>query len=418
MFFGPWSLFEATGVELEYMIVDAVSLDVRPVADRLFELETGRSVGDVDRGEIAWSNELALHVVELKTAQPAPALEPLVASFQAEVRHVRQRLEALGATLLPTGMHPWMSPREMRLWPHENGPIYAAFDRIFGCSGHGWANLQSLHLNLPFKTADEFGRLHAAVRALLPILPALSASSPIVEGVVTGILDNRLDAYRSNARRVPSVTGAVIPEAIFEPDQYRTEVLERMYGDIAPLDTEGVLQEEFLNARGAIARFSRGSIEIRVLDVQECPAADLAIAAVVVAALRALVEERFASYEAQRRLETDALAAIFERALRAADLAEVQDGAYLQLFGIFGAPRTLGDVWSQLIHRLAEQGCLDLRAWEGPLSIIAGEGPLARRVLRATGSSPTLERVREVYRELSRCLAEGVLFRAARVGPG
>ena len=33
-----------------------------------------------------------------------------------------------------------------------------------------------------------------------------------------------------------------------------------------------------MNSRGAIARFDRNAIEIRVIDVQECPKADLAIA--------------------------------------------------------------------------------------------------------------------------------------------
>ena len=35
----------------------------------------------------------------------------------------------------------------------------------------------------------------------------------------------------------------------------------------------------FISACRAIARFTRGAIEIRVLDVQECPAADLAMLA-------------------------------------------------------------------------------------------------------------------------------------------
>jgi len=39
-----------------------------------------------------------------------------------------------------------------------------------------------------------------------------------------------------------------------------------------------VLQNEWLNSRGAIARFERDTIEIRVLDSQETPAAELAIA--------------------------------------------------------------------------------------------------------------------------------------------
>lgn len=37
----PLSLFSAFGIELEYMIVDAQSLDVRPIADEVMQLEAG-----------------------------------------------------------------------------------------------------------------------------------------------------------------------------------------------------------------------------------------------------------------------------------------------------------------------------------------------------------------------------------------
>ncbi len=65
--------------------------------------------------------------------------------------------------------------------------------------------------------------------------------------------------------------------AVFTEENYRRQIFQRMYDDIAPLDPDGVLQDEFLNSRGAIARFDRGSIEIRVINIQECPAADLAV---------------------------------------------------------------------------------------------------------------------------------------------
>ena len=92
---------------------------------------------------------------------------------------------------MPSGMHPWMQPaRETRLWPHESGPIHRAYDALFDCRRHGWANLQSMHVNLPFGedlTPDgEFARLHAAVRLVLPLLPALAASTPHHNGCHAG----------------------------------------------------------------------------------------------------------------------------------------------------------------------------------------------------------------------------------------
>src|SRR5690606_19484263 len=213
-----------------------------------------------------------------------------------------------GATLLPTGMHPWMEPEhELRLWPHDNAEIYSAFDRIFGCRGHGFANLQSMHINLPFADDEEFGKLHAAIRLVLPLIPGLSASLHLVEGRLLCTLDNRLEAYRTNCARVPSVTGLVVAEAVYSRASYEAEVLQAIYRDLAELDPEGVLAHEWVNARGAIARFDRMAIEIRTADTQECPRADLALAELVVAAVRSLVEQRHSPTQAQQRVSTELL---------------------------------------------------------------------------------------------------------------
>jgi len=132
---------------------------------------------------------------------------------------------------------------------------------------------------LPFADDDEFARLHAAVRLVLPLIPALAASSPFADGQRMPFLDYRLEAYRCNAERVPAITGAVIPDNVYGRADYQAGVLEPMYRDIAADDPERVLQHEWLNARGAIARFDRNAIEIRLCDTQECPRADLATGA-------------------------------------------------------------------------------------------------------------------------------------------
>src|SRR5439155_21189196 len=76
-------LFEGYGVELEYMIVDAETLNVRPICDELLKGAAGKVVDSVDMpGGVTWSNELVLHVVELKATQPLARLEGAAAGFQ------------------------------------------------------------------------------------------------------------------------------------------------------------------------------------------------------------------------------------------------------------------------------------------------------------------------------------------------
>ena len=408
----PLYLFAAFGVELEYMVVDADSLDVRPAVDKLFRAVAGEITSDVEHDDISWSNELVAHVVELKTSEPAERFDGLVRQFQDHVGRVNAALAPLGAWLMPTAMHPWMDPaREMKLWPHDNGPVYERFHRIFDCRGHGWANLQSVHLNLPFAGDDEFGRLHAAIRLILPILPALAASSPIIEGRATGLLDSRLDVYRTNCCRVPSVTGRVIPEPVFDRSSYEREILETMYADIAPLDPEGILRHEWLNARGAIARFDRGAIEIRVLDVQECPAADVAICAVATAALKAIVAERWSEFARQKRLATEPLEAILLATLRDADQATIDDREYLAHFGLDRrTPLTAGDLWRHIVETTnATTTEVPLEARDA-LTTILNRGPLARRILTALDNDFSHSQLAAVYRQLCDCLATGDSF--------
>lgn len=400
-------LFSGFGVELEYMIVDAETLSVRPVADELLFSAAGGPSGDVERGEISWSNELVAHVVELKVSEPVSRLDSLPWLFQKNVHEINSLLAPRGARLMPSGMHPWMDPeQETRIWPHAYGEVYQAFDRIFGCRGHGWANLQSTHLNLPFANDDEFARLHAAVRLVLPILPALSASSPVVDGQVTGLMDNRLEVYRTNSRQIGRVAGKVIPEAAFSQADYAAQILEPLYAEIAPHDPDRVLQHEWLNARGAIARFSRNTIEIRVLDVQECPLADVAICAAIVALLKALVAEQFAPLAKQQSAAVEPLASTFLTTLRGAELSVIHDQEYLALFGYPGDACTAGELWQHLFALLPELTA-EASPWREPLEIIMTEGPLARRIVDAFTDDNELE---SVYEELCVCLAEGRMF--------
>jgi gamma-glutamyl:cysteine ligase YbdK (ATP-grasp superfamily) len=404
----PLHLFQGFGVEIEYMIVDRETLDVRPLSDRVLHAVAGSFESEVERGDLAWSNELVMHVIELKTNGPAPTLDGLDAAFLRGVSEIRGILEPLGATLLPTGMHPWMDPfSESRLWPHEHSPVYDAYDRIFDCRGHGWANLQATHLNLPFANDDEFGRLHAAIRLILPLLPALAASTPFRDGKQDRALDGRLAVYRTNAARVPIISGRVVPEGVYTQGEYEGGLLASLYRAIAPLDQEGVLQHEWLNSRGAIARFDRMAIEIRVLDVQECPLADLSIAAGITAVLRALVEERFGTTSSQRAFHESHLADIYELSVEDGERAVVDDAAFLQAFGFPGTRATLTEVWS---HLLEEVGPGPQTTFGAALAHIVSAGPLARRILALTGSDHSRSSLTAVYRELEACLAENRLL--------
>ena len=300
--------------------------------------------------------------------------------------------------------------KETCLWPYGNRTIYQTYDKIFSCRGHGWSNLQSVHINLPFADDTEFARLHAAIRLVLPLLPALAASSPLVDGRTSGFLDNRLEVYRLNQRLIPSITGQVIPEPVFSQQSYQEVILERMYADIASRDPERILQEEWLNSRGAIARFDRSTIEIRLLDIQECPLADLAIVSLVVELLRVLTEEGLAPLAEQQLWAVTPLEQILLQTIREGEAALIEDAGYLKLFGFPAEAARAGELWQHIVKVIDFESHPAYAELRPALDVLLNQGTLARRLLQALGPEPDRARQSAVYRRLCDCLAQGTLF--------
>ncbi len=398
--------FTGFGIELEYMIVDRDTLAVKPIADQLLTIGQSEVVNELEHGELAWSNELVMHVLELKTNGPAARLAGLGELFHADLVEINSRLAHSGAMLLPTAMHPLFDPaRETRLWPYGQDEIYRAYDRIFGCRGHGWSNLQSMHINLPFFDDEEFRRLHAAIRVVLPLIPALSAASPLEQGRPSGWLDNRLKYYRDNQKAIPEISGLVVPESVAGIEEYHQTILAPMYQAIAPHDPDEILADDWLNSRGAIARFERQTIEIRIIDLQECPAADLAIAEAVVTLVQAFYDETLASFADQQAVPTAALAAQLWQCARQGSQARIDCIPLLKLFGQTG-DMTGAECWQRLLDR----GLNISPQATAVLERIIRRGSLAEAIVGTVGTDPGRSAILDCYRELSSCLAGNRLF--------
>lgn len=393
-------LFEAFGLELEYMIVDINSLAIAPITDQLFFEFNGNYSSDVEREPISWSNELALHVLELKTPLPTPNLEKLPQDFQREVALINQHLKKWNACLMPTAMHPWMDPfTETKLWPHEYNAIYSAFNRIFDCRGHGWSNLQSTHINLPFGNEEEFVALHAAIRLVLPLIPALAASSPLIDGKVSSWKDTRLETYRQNCKKIPSITGAMIPEICRSINDYKTLIFDPIEKDLEPHDPEKILVPEWTNARGAIARFDRQSIEIRLIDIQESPLADMAIASFFISLTKWLSKQPL---EKLHSFSVQTLKEILLTTIREGEEAFITQKSYLHLFGLSEDKIKASELLS---HLFLEVLSIE-KIFHSPLQTILSDGTLSTRILKALEKEP----LPSIYARLCHCLNNGDLF--------
>lgn len=405
----PYHLFHGYGIELEYMLVNKDTLEVMPVADDLLKFELGEIGSDFENGMITWSNELVLHVIELKSTKPENDLDALEKAFTRNISRINSILDEWNAMLLPSAAHPFMDPfNETRLWPHDNNEVYELYNKIFNCSGHGWSNLQSTHLNLPFVGDEEFAKLHASIRLVLPLLPALCASSPLLDGKLSGMLDTRLLYYKTNQSKIPSITGLVIPEAAFSFNDYDKLIYATIEKDTREFNEENILDPVWVNSRGAIARFDRGSIEIRIMDIQECPAVDLAIVNTVVQLLKAIVEGKFCSINDQMKMDTSMLSSLLDLISIHGKETRIENSDYLAAFGLT-SPVTAKELWTHLLSKLPVNGHYDKKSRE-IIHTILDKGALAERIIRSLNEDYSIENIKHIYRQLSKSLSDNTLF--------
>lgn len=405
-----YPIFKAYGIELEYMVVDKKTLNIKSIVPEFFEKLNGTKTNEIVHAKITWSNELVCHVIELKNDEPVSDLKLLNEEFQKEVKLINKELLAFDAILLPTAMHPWMVPdSETKLWPHENNEIYSAYDRIFSCKGHGWSNLQSMHINLSFASDEEFEKLHAAVRLILPLIPVLSSSSPFIEGKRGSNLDSRIGFYLENQRRIPSIIGSVIPEKAWSKKDYEELILEPMYKDIAPFDEKNVLQEEWLNSRAAIPKFERNSIEIRLCDTNENSFIDISIAIFWVKVIQSLVNEEWVLLEHQKSFSELELKDILVATVKVGGGAKINFKPYLELWEL-DEPCMAKDVVKQIFESLkyTKQEAI----YSKPIEYILENGSLSERILKSCDNDISNVKLKIIYEKLSKCLQEVKYFEA------
>ena len=284
---------EVMGPEHEFSIVDD-SLKALPIADKVIKEYCGRIMNFIELPDFTFGKEMQLHVMEIKANQPFPSPVMFEETMQSAVELLSSFLQKkYRANLLGTGMHPLLKLTETEIWPHRHKKIYDEYAKVFNLRQHGWLNIQSFHLNLPYQKEADGVLMHNLLANICPYLPAVAASSPIYEGSFGENVDGRLGFYKVNQREVPAVSGDVVPEYISSFEMYRNDVIGRYSRDLLKKGaSETILFKEWVNSRGVIFRFDRAALEVRVMDEQECIKSDVALACFVRAALRGLMSSK------------------------------------------------------------------------------------------------------------------------------
>jgi gamma-glutamyl:cysteine ligase YbdK (ATP-grasp superfamily) len=89
------------------------------------------------------------------------------------------------------------------------------------------------------------------------------------------------------------MAGDIIPEYINSFKEYRQITINNYTEELQKLKApECLLNKEWLNSRGAVFRFDRKAIEIRIMDEQECIKTDVALSCFIRASLREMLSRR------------------------------------------------------------------------------------------------------------------------------
>jgi len=292
------------GTEHEFSINDP-QFNVCPVSDQILRTVCGRYESEILFGDVKLGKELQKTVLEIIPRRPADELKHLETQLTGGIRKFYHIFSGR-YHLLGLGMHPTARLHEIPVWDHDEGEYYEAYDRLFNIRQHGWLNIQALQINLSYSGERELVSSYNKVRTLLPYLVAVTASSPLVEGELTGTCDTRLVCYRDNQKEIPLICNHVVPPPIRSVKDYQA-VQDGIFSALHDRGAD-ILCEEWVNSGGLIIRFSRRCLEIKALDEQESIHSDMAVCAFV----RALLRCRSLPVETGQ----DALLGLLEEAIR------------------------------------------------------------------------------------------------------
>jgi gamma-glutamyl:cysteine ligase YbdK (ATP-grasp superfamily) len=247
----------------------------------------GSIVNEFTFGGINVSKELQKHVIELVPSTPHTSLaemERMLFDGLTRFHH------ATGGryVMMGLGMHPFLTLDRTAWWDHEDIEIYDVYDRLFDLRQHGWLNIQALQVNVHYDNEAHMVAMFDRLRSLIPFLVAVTASSPMVEGRLTGVMDNRLLYYRDNQKRVPLICNNIVPERL-ESRKQHDDIIESIYGELRKIGGDE-LCHEWIDSRGVVLRYHRECLELKACDEQECLRSDMAVTAFVLSLLRADVE--------------------------------------------------------------------------------------------------------------------------------
>jgi glutamate---cysteine ligase / carboxylate-amine ligase len=250
------------GLEEEFALLDPATLDMVPRFERLRD---AAAAGDpLLAGSIA--GELISSEIEIRSGCGDDFAHAL-----ALQRDHRRRLFALagehGVELAATGTHPWADYREQRIIDTEH---YRRVEE--GLKYVAWRNNTfSLHVHVGVHGIDRAVQVCDRLRPVLPLLLAISANSPFLDGRDSGLHTARTQSFTKSFPRCG------VPDAFGSWKAFR-EYLELL------VRTRSIV--EYTQVWWSVRpHLSFGTVEVRICDAQSTAQESEALAGLITGAV-------------------------------------------------------------------------------------------------------------------------------------
>jgi carboxylate-amine ligase len=171
-------------VEEEFALVDPETLDLVNRFEEVHAAAQGTALEEHLVGELI-ASEVEIRTGKQQTFADVPA------ALSERRAQLRALVEPMGLVLGATGTHPWADWKEQRI---IDTPHYRRNDELLRYVV--WRNNTfGLHVHVAVAGADRAIAVLNGIRNLLPEILALSASSPFVENVDTGLHSARTQIF-------------------------------------------------------------------------------------------------------------------------------------------------------------------------------------------------------------------------------